>query len=129
MRPIRNRTRQTQPEIPKEYFCHRCQTMKPVFDEDGNLNFVKNKNAEFGFAHLCKECDHDRSRDYYRENKAKVDKKNKKWQKKNHDKHLEHVRNYYQRKREQKNFNTVAKLIVDDPVTEEPTSNNNEEQA
>lgn len=49
--------------------CNKCKKEKEFSD------FSKNKWAKDGYSHLCRECDNDRNKQYYLENKDKVKKR------------------------------------------------------
>jgi hypothetical protein len=47
--------------------CNKCKLVKEF------SGFNKNKWAKDGYCHLCRECDNDKNKQYYLENKEKVD--------------------------------------------------------
>lgn len=75
--------------------CTKCKKELP------KKRFYKYSQSKDGLDYVCIECSSAASRLNYRNSKEAQCKK-KIWQEKNKERHNQHVRNYYQRKREKK---------------------------
>ncbi|MCU0289422.1 MAG: hypothetical protein MUF15_23870 [Acidobacteria bacterium] len=62
-------------------------------------NYNRNKLQLDGRLNTCRECEKIYKKQWYTDNKERLDKARKMWQEVNMEKHKEHVRNYYKRKR------------------------------
>ena len=73
--------------------CRVCHIEKP-FQE-----FSRNKLNKDGRLNICKVCDREKKKEWYRENLLREREKRKKWQDENPELHLRHQRAYHKRKR------------------------------
>jgi hypothetical protein len=70
-----------------EKFCIGHEKNLPIED----FYYIPSVN---GYGSYCKECDKKKKREWYKQNKARIDAKRKKWQEDNYALHLEHQTKY-----------------------------------
>lgn len=90
-------------EIIKDWkICKKCDEIKHISE------FGKNSTMADGHINTCKKCISNYNATRYRKNAEHINKVKKKWQEKNREKHLQYRRDYYKRKkkeRENEKFN------------------------
>ncbi|WP_224771192.1 HNH endonuclease [Metabacillus idriensis] len=77
--------------------CNTCESEHPLTQEF----YSQSKVNKSGFRNKCKQCEREHSRKYYQENKAKVNKRNKEYQK-NHVQDLQEYRKTYYKENHEK---------------------------
>ena len=75
------------PKVQPDKFCPSCNKTLSIKDF-----YYFESTGHYGTE--CKECDKDRKRKWYADNKKYADKRRKEWQNKNYELHLEHQTKY-----------------------------------
>ena len=82
--------------------CTKCKKILIVWEG----NFYKCKGCKYGFRNDCKICRDKKSKQYYEENKNKIDEYKKQWYQENKEEILEQRKQYYEEhKKELKEYN------------------------
>jgi len=81
----------------REKLCISCNRVKPI--DDYYMHPTNSDNHQ----RICAECDKARQREYYIENKARIDRARKAWQAENYERHIEHCKKYVENRNNKQN--------------------------